>query len=183
MPIYTRTGDSGSTQLGKGRIFKGSSEIQALGVLDELDAAIGIVAAKITGDTSKCDFVHRVQAMLYVIRTLMHNADSKPSSEIDVETEVKLLEKEIDRMDEELPTLTDFILQGGGGGAAECHFARCVCRRAEQVLWNTNNGSQVYYTYVNRLSDYLFTLARYLNNLHGTKEVCVKNLLKKIQEK
>eukprot|EP00961_Rhodomonas_salina_P201045 2712032-Rhodomonas_salina.1 len=181
MPIYTRTGDSGSTQLGSTRIFKGSSAIQALGVLDELDAAIGIVASKISSDTAKCDAVQRIQAILYVIRTLMHNPESKFSTEIDMEAQVKSLETEIDRMDEELPALTDFILQGGGGGAAECHFARCVCRRAEQVLWNTNDAVPLYFTYINRLSDYLFTLARYINNLHGSKEICLHQPLSNLR--
>ncbi len=160
--IYTRRGDDGSTGLADGqRVRKDSARMEAIGTVDELNSLIGVLAAMDIPQDLKKPLLH-IQHDLFAI-----GADlATPNSSLLQEDAIAVLEKEIDRLDAELPPLTQFILPGGTAAAASCHQARTVCRRAERRVISMqqleenpdNTGMQ----YLNRLSDFLFVLARTL---------------------
>lgn len=165
MKIYTKTGDKGYTSLiGGTRVPKHHLRIEAYGTVDELNSYIGLIRdQEITGYDK--EILKQIQDRLFTIGASLA-ADPERSKMVipDLYPEdVELLEQEIDRMNEELPPLRHFILPGGDNTISFCHIARCVCRRAERLSVHLAGESKVDETvniYLNRLSDYLFTLAR-----------------------
>ncbi|HRY33764.1 MAG TPA: cob(I)yrinic acid a,c-diamide adenosyltransferase [Bacteroidales bacterium] len=184
--IYTRTGDKGETSLiGGRRVPKYDLQIEAYGTVDELNSFIGMIHAKIAADEAGRITLLEVMDRLFTLESLLAE-DKAPDPEGKRKTrplpglypgDVSLLEHEIDRMNETLPALSSFILPGGTETAALCHVARCVCRRAERItlrLWEELRFDPLILQYLNRLSDYLFVLARYLNRMEGGEEVLWK---------
>ena len=170
MNIYTKTGDSGTTALLNGtRVPKNHIRVESYGTIDELNAHIALLEAVIDDDALKKE-LHAIQDNLFIIQTHLAVDSSKPCSfELpDLQNlNEKKLEQQIDSMDEKLPKLRSFVYLGGHPIVAQCHIARCVCRRAERVLVTLSEKETVderIFSYINRLSDYLFVLARYLNN-------------------
>lgn len=182
MKIYTKKGDKGSTSLYRGGVTsKASLRIAAIGEVDELNCHIGMIITLIK-DVQTSDLLQHVQNELFdigadlaTIRQAEKVSTSpntfKPSSEI-------RLEEEIDRLDGKLDPLKNFILPGGVASAAAVHLARSVCRRAERAVVAAGEESDVNPTvliYLNRLSDFLFMLARYQNTLEGSGEILWKS--------
>jgi cob(I)alamin adenosyltransferase len=166
--IYTKTGDKGKTSLiGGTRIFKSDLRIETYGTIDELNSHTGLVT-DYTPDEHQRDILKQVQDRLFVIgsslacdpakETGMHIPDLK-------EEDITLLEKEIDSMNEKLPPMKHFILPGGHAAVSSTHIARSVCRRAERLCVNMQQHElfiePIIIKYLNRLSDYLFVLARF----------------------
>lgn len=167
--IYTRTGDDGSTGLGGGqRIDKDDLRIEAYGTVDELNSCVGVAHAggldPVLGDMCK-----KIMNDLFDVGSdlCMLERDKETYKVRGVEeAQVTELEKWIDKLQESLGPLENFILPGGTLGAAQLHICRCVCRRAERCVVGLrrreNVGAQVV-QYLNRLSDLLFVMARYEN--------------------
>jgi cob(I)alamin adenosyltransferase len=170
MKIYTKTGDKGKTSLlGGTRVSKGHAKLEAYGTVDELNSVIGMVASKSVEHNA---FLTNIQHKLFNIGSLlaMEKEVSFEMPDIDL-TDVEALEKEIDRMNEHLEPLKNFILPGGSVAGAEAHLARCVCRRAERrVVVLDNEDYTLVVQYLNRLSDYLFVLSRDLLRIEGKSE-------------
>jgi len=159
--IYTRTGDKGETGLGDGsRIAKDSPRIEVIGDVDELNSHLGAVLA--------CDIPEPVQECLEDVQhDLFHLGGelSTPGRKAIVAANVSALEEILDGFNAGLPPLKEFILPGGGPGAAACHLARAVCRRAERHMVALARAEAINpqaQRYLNRLSDLLFVLARIL---------------------
>jgi cob(I)alamin adenosyltransferase len=168
--IYTRTGDAGSTGLSDGaRIAKDHPRIEAIGAVDELNSAIGIVLAH-TPAAPIDTMLTNIQHSLFDLGGEL----SMPET-ICIEGErVTLLEKWLDSLNANLPPLKEFILPGGSPAAAACHLARAICRRAERRLHTLSQGEAVNPAaagYLNRLSDLLFVIARELNRVAGKPDV------------
>jgi cob(I)alamin adenosyltransferase len=175
MKIYTKQGDQGYTRLGNGvQLPKDDLAFDALGDLDELNAVLG----KISGCHCETKLIRKIQGQLLQIGAELSLSKSTYSS---ISADIAALEDSIDHFDKSLSPLKNFILPGGERDAAEFHFARTVCRRAERSLVRhfnhlksqqvpVNNGLIIY---LNRLSDLLFTLARYYNN-YGASDVIWK---------
>ena len=183
-PLYTRTGDTGMTSLiGGQRVAKNSPRVSAYGTLDELNAMIGLLSINNT--------LFNIGAYL---ATPSPQTDSQPEasagqapvaeSQTDGPAEkitatltpvLTELEHQIDLLDSSVPPLRLFVLPGGSIGAAHAHVARTICRRAEREILNlADTGAfvaPIVLTYINRLSDYLFILARYINHFTGTPEL------------
>jgi cob(I)alamin adenosyltransferase len=163
MKIYTRGGDSGETRLFSGkRVNKDEARIEALGALDELVSAMGL--AKAAGiEAEAVALLDDLQTELYLV---MADVAGEARGEGRLRSDaVARLEAHIDRMDADLPELTDFVIPGGAPGSAALHLARTICRRAERravsVLREGGLPGRVA-AYLNRLSDLLFTLARWV---------------------
>lgn len=164
MKIYTRTGDKGETSLiGGVRVPKYHLRIESYGTVDELNSYIGFVRS-CTHDKHHQLLLGQVQDRLFTIGS---NLASDPKSKMivpDVKPEdIANLEQAMDEMNEVLPELKNFILPGGSRDVAMCHVARCVCRRAERLVIQLEKETPVdplIIQYLNRLSDYLFVLAR-----------------------
>jgi cob(I)alamin adenosyltransferase len=169
MKIYTKTGDKGYTSLiGGTRVPKHHLRIESYGTVDELNSYIGLISDQELSDHDK-GILKQIQDRLFTIGSLLA-ADPEKSKMVipDLHPEdIELLEKEIDRMNELLPELRHFILPGGSNSISYCHIARCVCRRAERLSVHLAEESTVdekVNIYLNRLSDYLFTLARLIGH-------------------
>lgn len=175
MKIYTRTGDTGETGLyAGGRVSKSHVRLHAYGTIDELNSALGVAAAS-TAQGAVFEAIRRVQADLFSVGAdLATPLEARPKWLVRVSTGmVEQLEHDIDAWEAELPPLTSFILPGGGNAGAYLHLARTICRRAERWLTELSAGEAVNpaaQQYVNRLSDWLFVLARYANFLEGRSE-------------
>jgi len=172
--IYTKTGDTGETALfGGKRLPKNHLRIDAYGTVDELNAFLGLVRDHTEGDLS--DLLKGIQDRLFTIGSNLASDPDKKMAVPDIkETDIELLEKQMDKMDEQLPELKHFILPGGHPVVSYCHVARCVCRRAERQVVALAQQEQVpaiLIRYMNRLSDYLFLLARFLAKENGVEEV------------
>ena len=160
--IYTRTGDDGSTGLGDGsRVPKDSLRVEAYGTVDELNSAIGVLLAiaELPAEVSRCltEVQHELFDMGGELCIPGHTAISP--------AQITRLEEELDAFNEQLPSLKEFILPGGGPAAAACHLARTVARRAERRVWTLAKAegvSREVPKYLNRLSDLLFVIARVL---------------------
>lgn len=168
--IYTRTGDTGTTGLGDGsRVPKDSARIEAIGAIDELNSALGVVLAEsIPQDVSA--LLTRVQHELFDLGGEL----SIPGYTAIDEQHVSQLEENLDAFNADLPALKEFILPGGVRSAALAHVARATCRRAERRLVKLALAEQVSpipQRYVNRLSDLLFVLCRVLNRSAGHSDV------------
>ena len=179
MSIYTKTGDKGTTSLINGtRVPKNHIRVEAYGTVDELNAHIALIDA-FMGETELKTELLEIEKTLFVIQTHLAIDPEKECffNVPDVQKiNVTVLEKNIDRMNEELSPMKSFILLGGNMCVAHCHIARCVCRRAERTLITLSNESFVHseiLVYINRLSDYLFVLARYAAKKTGVTEEAV----------
>ena len=179
--IYTKTGDKGKTSLiGGTKISKSDLRIETYGTIDELNSWIGFVSDAIN-DFSANHILKEIQDRLFTIGSSLA-CDPEKETRLLIpdlhEADVNLLEKEIDTMNETLPEMKHFILPGGHSSASITHIARSVCRRAERCCVNLaiHNGhvEPLIIKYLNRLSDYLFVLARYVGHLHNVPEIVWK---------
>ena len=168
--IYTRTGDTGTTGLGDGsRVPKDSARIEAIGAVDELNSAIGVVVADSVPDAVNA-VLTRVQHELFDLGGEL----SIPGYTAIDEQHVNQLEDDLDQFNADLPALKEFILPGGARAAALAHVARATCRRAERRLVKLALAEQVSplpQRYLNRLSDLLFVTCRVLNRAAGHSDV------------
>ncbi|MEI6433265.1 MAG: cob(I)yrinic acid a,c-diamide adenosyltransferase [Bacteroidota bacterium] len=173
--IYTKGGDKGETSLlGGTRVAKSHDRVEAYGNLDELNSFLGLIRDQDINSHYKSVLL-RMQENLFVAEALIARDPEKQTQALPClsDEEIKLLENEIDAMNEELPELTNFILPGGHAVVSQCHIARTVCRRAERSLIRLNQISPVediIIRLINRLSDYLFVLARKVGKDFGAKE-------------
>lgn len=176
MKIYTRKGDKGFTSLIGGRkVPKNHSRIEAYGTIDELIAHIGLLHDMIQRNKYRKILI-RIEDRLMVCAAILASECGDCEQKVpDLdESDVNLLEKEIDRIEEYLPSLGSFVLPGGHPASSQCHVARTVCRRAERQITSIskkNNIPDVLLKYVNRLSDYLFVLSRKVLHDTGKKEI------------
>lgn len=176
MKIYTKTGDKGQTSLiGGTRVPKHHIRIEAYGTVDELNSWTGLLRDMVNNDHVQKILIE-VQDRLFTIGSLLAADPEKSKMKLPElkEDDVKLLENEIDEMDKVLPPMKSFVLPGGHEIVSHCHIARCICRRAERCvihLTETSPVGEIIIHYLNRLSDYLFTLSRKLSMDLGAKEV------------
>ncbi len=176
--IYTKTGDAGKTALiGGTKVPKSHIRIESYGTVDELNSVIGLLSDHLHDEQSKST-LKEIQDRLFTIgsslacdpekESLMKLPDLK-------EDDVTFLETEIDRMNEILPPMKNFILPGGHVAVSTAHIARCVCRRAERICVAMQETDMFIHAlvikYINRLSDYLFVLARYTGHLLQVAEI------------
>ena len=178
LKIYTKTGDLGRTSLiGGTKVPKSHIRIETYGTVDELNSFIGMLTDNIR-DSHSIDLLREIQDRLFTIgSSLACDPDKEPKMKLpDLnEEDVGLLEKEIDTMNETLPEMRSFILPGGSVAVSTAHVARCVCRRAERHCVNMQEQEMfvdpLVIKYLNRLSDYLFVMARYIGHIAGVKEI------------
>ena len=179
--IYTKTGDKGETSLyGGTRVSKAAARVESYGTLDELNAFIGLAKAEIS-DEKILSQLQKIQFDLFTVgseaatptdKLLLANGKNRLDLMIS-EKEITELELWMDDFDAELEPLRFFILPSGGKAAATVHVCRTVCRRAERAMVFLNETEEVrpeLIKYLNRLSDYLFILARYISKISGEKE-------------
>jgi len=183
MKIYTKTGDEGTTGLfGGTRVKKHNLRIDSYGTVDELNSYIGLIKDQEINDNIKASLL-KVQNELFTLGAMLATPPEKETlksgkerlniPKID-ENSILFLENEIDKMEEELPQMTHFILPGGHQTVSFCHVARCVCRRAERLSVALNDEENIHndiLKYLNRLSDYLFVLARKLSKDLAVEEI------------
>ena len=181
MKIYTKTGDKGETSLyGGTRVSKAAARVESYGTLDELNAFIGLAKAEIS-DEKVLNQLQKIQFDLFTVgseaatptdKLILANGKNRLDLMIS-EKEISELELWMDDFDAELEPLRFFILPSGGKAAATLHVCRTVCRRAERAMVHLNETEEVrpeLIKYLNRLSDYLFILARYISKISGEKE-------------
>ena len=181
MKIYTKTGDKGETALyGGTRVSKASARVESYGTIDELNSFIGFAKTELTDD-KVLNQLKKIQFDLFTVgsesatptdKLTLANGKSRLSLVIS-ETEIEELENWMDDFEEELQPLQYFILPGGGKAATSLHICRTVCRRAERSLVFLNETEAVrpeLIKYLNRLSDYLFVLARYMSKINNESE-------------
>jgi cob(I)alamin adenosyltransferase len=177
MKIYTKTGDDGTTGLlGGGRVRKSDARIECYGTVDELNAALG-VAKVVAGGGQLGEAIHRVQNELFVVGSHLSTPEDSPSTRslplLD-DAMIARREMEIDSSESVLEPLRIFILPGGALLGARLHVARTICRRAERVLVDFSMDRPVsgtILTYMNRLSDWLFVMARLANKRAGVDDI------------
>lgn len=175
MKIYTRKGDKGKTSLiGGTKVSKHHPRIEAYGSVDELNSHIGLIR-----DQEACkpygELLKQVQSHLFTIGSLLAADPERSRMKLGAiqEQDILLLEREMDRMENTLQPLQNFILPGGHAASSYCHIARCVCRRAERRVTELSGASpveEIIIKYLNRLSDYLFVLARKVLHDAGGEE-------------
>lgn len=176
MKVYTKGGDKGQTSLiGGTRVAKSHDRIEAYGTVDELNSYIGLIADQEI-DQHYIDILREVQDRLFTIGSSLASDPEKSKMKIPdlLDSDVALLEKEIDAMQEVLPEMRFFVLPGGHTTVSYCHIARCVCRRAERLSIGLSAESfvaELVIQYLNRLSDYLFVLGRKLTHDLGAEEI------------
>lgn len=183
MKIYTKTGDKGKTSLfGGTRVPKYHLRIEAYGTVDELNSYIGLIRdQKIDSHTT--EILLKIQNELFTLGSMLATPPEKEilksgKERLNInkvsEESVALLENEIDLMNESLPPMSHFILPGGHTTVSFCHIARCICRRAERITTQLSHESTInpkILVYLNRLSDYLFMLARKLTIDNQAQEI------------
>ena len=183
MKIYTKTGDKGTTALfGGTRVPKHHIRIESYGTVDELNSHIGLVRDQDI-DAGHKKFLERIQNKLFTVGAILATDPEKAilksgKERLNIpkisEMDIAELETEMDRMNELLPQMTHFVLPGGHQTVSFCHIAHCVCRRAERLAAQLNDYQSVdeaVLKYLNRLSDYLFVLARMLSQELSADEV------------
>lgn len=172
--IYTRSGDKGETSLfGGKRVFKNHLRVNAYGSIDELNSLLGVVVAKIKDKRAE-EFINQIQKDLFRLNS--HLAGSNINLEV-LTQRVKDMEKIIDTLDKEMPNLSNFILPEGTEAATLLFFGRAICRRAERelvALLREETVNERLLAYLNRLSDFLFILARFMNFKAGRTETIWK---------
>ena len=165
MSIYTKTGDQGATSLiGGTRVAKNHPRVEAYGTVDELNSHIGVVRAYLANETTSA-LLRQIQETLMTLSAHLANDGSCKTLPDLSNDSIGLLETSIDHMQEELPPLKSFVIPGPPVASAHCHVARTVCRRAERavVALGRDATSPQITIYLNRLSDFLFVLSRYLD--------------------
>jgi len=176
MKIYTRTGDKGMTGLfGGARVPKHHIRIESYGTVDELNSYIGLIRHRDIGQHHS-EVLGEVQDRLFTIGSILASDPSKSNLNVpDLhQSDIDLLEHEMDMMNADLPEMRFFVLPGGNDTVSFCHVARCVCRRAERLAVQLNETEPVealVLIYLNRLSDYLFVLSRAVSASTGATEV------------
>ena len=183
MKIYTKTGDEGTTALfGGSRVPKHSMRIESYGTVDELNSFVGLIRSQAIDSHSK-EILIQIQKKLFTIgstlatdpkKAILKSGKERLKIEKVNEESIKLLEDEMDTMNNSLPDLTHFILPGGNDAVSYCHIARTVCRRAERratMLHEVEPIDLMVIKYLNRLSDYLFVLARKLSKDMNADEI------------
>lgn len=178
MKIYTKTGDSGETSLfSGGRVSKSGLRIKAYGSTDELNSFIGLLTASDINIAHK-KILLQIQNKIYNIGSILAVKGETTFSVPKIKPEdIELLENEIDHLNKELPPLKDFIIPGGNIVTAQCHVCRSVCRRAEREVVELASSEKIdilVIQYLNRLSDYLFVLARKISKDTNAKETIWK---------
>jgi cob(I)alamin adenosyltransferase len=176
MKIFTKTGDQGTTSLvNNTRVPKNHPRVEAYGTVDELNTHIGMLR-DMSNDECIAATLFEIQKVLFVVQTRLAIDPEKPCSLFlpDMRAQnVDFLEKEIDSMQSLLGEFKAFLIPGGHPILSQCHIARCVCRRAERKIVNLSQQSEVeslVLQYINRLSDYLFVLARFFTHKLNLKE-------------
>jgi len=178
MKIYTKTGDLGKTSLvGGTKVPKNHIRIETYGTVDELNSYIGLIIDHVTDKHTKT-VLKEVQDRLFTVgSSLACDPDKEPRMKIPdlKEKDIVALEKEIDSMSDSIPAMKHFILPGGHVSVSTIHVARCVCRRCERLCVNMQEEElfvePLVIKYINRLSDYLFVLARYTSHQLGVEEI------------
>ena len=168
MKVYTKTGDKGKTSLiGGEKVYKDEAQIEAYGTVDELNSYLGLVRdyEEIEDQTRK--FIISIQNDLFVIGSLLAESKKKNKMQLPQISEEMLInmEHEIDQLENQLEPMKFFVLPGGHQLISHLHIARCVCRRAERRVVTISNQidvSAIILKYINRLSDYIFVLSRYM---------------------
>ncbi|HKP32517.1 MAG TPA: cob(I)yrinic acid a,c-diamide adenosyltransferase [Chitinophagaceae bacterium] len=176
--IYTKTGDKGKTSLiGGTKVAKSDLRIEAYGTIDELNSFMGLVSDQNLKSES-VSIIREIQDRLFTIgSSLACDPDKEPALKIPdlKEEDVTFLEKEIDKMNETLPPMKTFLIPGGHVAITTTHVARCVCRRAERICVHMQEEHMeiepLIIKYLNRLSDYLFVLARYIGHNLNVPEI------------
>jgi cob(I)alamin adenosyltransferase len=176
--IYTKTGDLGKTSLiGGTKVFKSNIRIESYGTIDELNSYIGLASDHLTNNHSRI-ILKEIQDRLFTIgSSLACDPDKEPLMKIPdlKESDVSLLEIEIDKMNEELPEMKSFILPGGHVAVSTLHVVRCICRRAERICVHMHELNlfvdPLVIKYLNRLGDHIFVLARYTGYLLKVEEI------------
>ncbi len=182
--VYTRTGDRGKTSIIGGiRVSKASERLEAYGTVDELSSHLGLLAAMLPEGDDR-NIIIRIQNNLFNVCTNLATDQSKTplydSAKL-ADGEIELLEQEVDKMMQLLPERQGFILPGGTQVAAQAHVCRTVCRRAERRIVALSEVVQISpetQQYINRLSDYLFVLAKIINFNAGVSEIIWQNVCK-----
>jgi len=182
MKIYTKTGDSGNTGLiGGTRVPKNDIRIEAYGTVDELNAFIGLLACGIEPGEDK-DFLKKIQFLLFAVGSHLATDQSQTklhASSIISDENIAEIEKQIDRLSENLPPLKYFVLPGDPSSSSAAHVCRTVTRRAErrilELVQQKSDIDQNILTFINRLSDYFFVLSRYITINEGHNEFFWKN--------
>ena len=176
MKIYTKTGDDGTTGLfGGQRVTKDSLRVECYGTVDELNSTLGIANSEVKNSDLNL-LLTEIQNKLFTVGAQLATPfDKKEINTVKlVDEDIVYLENNIDKFEEKLEPLKQFILPGGTKGASFLHFARSVCRRAERLvtlLTKNENVSNLILVYLNRLSDLLFVLARYENSINQVSDV------------
>lgn len=181
LKIYTKTGDKGTTSLiGGTKVSKSHLRIEAYGTIDELNSYIGL-CRDLAQDENSRNILKEIQDRLFTIgSSLACDPEKEPRMKIPElkEEDITLLEKEIDRMNESIPPMKNFILPGGHITVSHLHIARCICRRAERCCVKLESEKEgivpIVIKYLNRLSDYLFVLARYTAHELKAEEITWK---------
>ena len=178
MKIYTKTGDKGKTSLiGGTKVYKSDLRIESYGTVDELNSFVGLCLDHLKSH-SISNVLAEIQDRLFTIGSALA-CDPEKETKLKIpdlhEADVELLEKEIDKMNEELTAMKSFILPGGHVAISTAHVTRCICRRAERICVNMQENNlfvdPLVIKYLNRLSDYLFVLARYTGHLLGVEDI------------
>jgi cob(I)alamin adenosyltransferase len=176
--IYTKTGDGGKTSLiGGTRVPKSHIRINAYGTVDELNSFIGLLGDQLS-DIHYRELLREIQDRLFTIGSSLA-CDPKKEISMQIpdlhESDIHLLEKEIDSMNGELPEMKSFILPGGNNKVSIAHICRTICRRTERIIVELDASEPLeqplIVKYLNRLSDFLFVLARYIGMKEGAEEV------------
>ena len=183
MKIYTKTGDKGTTALfGGTRVPKHHVRIESYGTIDELNSHLGMLRDQKV-DQHSHEIILQIQERLFTIGSILATDPEKATlksgkQRLDIprisSEDIELLENEMDKMNEVLPPMTHFVLPGGHQTVSVCHISRCVCRRAERLASALNDlepFEKEVLQYLNRLSDYLFVLARKLSHDLKAKEI------------
>ena len=178
LKIYTKTGDKGTTSLiGGTKVPKSHLRIEAYGTVDELNSYIGLCRDTLTDEKSRAILLEIQDRLFTIGSSLACDPIKEPKMRIPdlKESDITLLENEIDRMNETLPAMKSFILPGGHPLVSQLHITRCVCRRAERCCVRLELESlevdSIILKYLNRLSDYLFVLSRYTAHLLQAEEI------------
>jgi cob(I)alamin adenosyltransferase len=176
MKIYTKKGDKGETSLVDGsKVKKSTLRIETYGTVDELNSHLGILSSLLEGDEqlsiARYDVMH-LQTYLFQMGSQLACVDEEMAQKLPQfkESLISELEDKIDKMDEKLPELKNFILPGGHPGASQAHVCRTICRRAERLCVKLDEEEKLRFpavVFLNRLSDYFFVLARHINHQKG----------------
>lgn len=178
LKIYTKTGDKGTTSLiGGTKVSKAHIRIESYGTVDELNSWIGLVKDQLSHKHSQ-KMLKEIQDRLFTIGSSLA-CDPEKETKMEIpdlhEEDITLLEKEMDKMNEKMPPMRSFVLPGGHVAVSSLHVARCVCRRAERLSVSLAEHkmfvSPLVIKYLNRLSDYLFVLARFTSHRLKVKEI------------